>query len=182
MVGYRTGDGLGYGFAHLRCLVVHAGLAAQVNELTATENRVRWEKCALCGIGFRGSVGTAMARHCWKTYADRPNDDENRLLALYRLGWNLALSGAVQEASLILEAIFRLTILKRALVEFLDFENLCMVVAKCYDLSGHVIDVEVIHKVFEYRSRLGYDGIKKFDAKWEKWTRCYTTPLSEVRS
>ena len=96
----RTGEGLVRGCAcgdrdgvsspelgvvHVSCLARQAKIAYEGDVgMPSTWND--WYICRLCEQQYHGVVACALGWACWKTYVDRPENDETRKCAMYQLG------------------------------------------------------------------------------------------------
>ena len=93
----------GNGCAHVSCLARGAQAA---DERDADTGWSRWLTCGLCEQDYHGVVSCALGWACWKTYVDRPEEDQVRALAMSVLGnglscvWRLEEASSVQEAQL----------------------------------------------------------------------------------
>ena len=98
------------GFAHVSCLAEQAKiLVAEAEEDNWDDDRFmprwrRWQSCSLCEQQYHGVVRCALGWACWKTYVGRPEDDENRGLAMNLLGTGLQGIFAYEDALTVFEA------------------------------------------------------------------------------
>ena len=89
------------GFAHVSCLARGAQAAV---ERDAATGWTRWHTCGLCEQQYHGVVRCALGWACWKTYVDRPEEDELRGMAMGQLANGLYEADHYEDALTVEEA------------------------------------------------------------------------------
>ena len=151
------------GFAHVSCLAEQAKiLVAEAEENNSDDSQWhRWHRCSLCEQDYHGVVKCALGWACWKTYVGRPETDEIRKFAMYRLGVSLyeSHSGRTEEALTVFNAHLDLC---RRLFPYEVTRIMCtqMCLGNCYSHLDRLEEALGLHRAY-YESAVSLWGIEE---------------------